>query len=689
MDANDFKKSVRQIKIGKHLPDSIYLHKSAINFLPAQLVDFMEKKIAEIEQKGIRWNVIKLSKRDFKISFLDYPEFYEAGFPTLKSSCSIGLHEFNLKKIHYGSSKNPPILHRKETLLAPGNPLISEFQKLTEQAENAGLFVDKRKIGFKKQWEKILHKKGIVVEGHSIVRSITKWNGIERHKTAIDRYSLSTPVQSLYRHNYLNGEYTFFDYGCGKGDDLNIIKELGVKACGWDPVYQADGKVQKADIVNLGFVINIIDSPNERTQILKKAYNLSKKILVVSVMLGSESITSKFKKYGDGIITSRNTFQKYYTQNEFREYLENSLNESAIAVGPGLFYIFKNKIEEQQFLIDRQRQRKKWKKISYTEPPDRLRIKQKAFYARHKDLLDDFWDECLQFGRLPLNSEYNKSEPLRAICGSHQKAFMIIKDVHDKSDFEKAETDRRNDLLVYFALSLFNRRKPYKNMPKVLQKDIKHFFNRYSDAIQEANDLLFSVGNTQTIRSECKKAYDLLNTGKMDGDHSWTIHIEYINQLSPVLRTFIGCATQLYGDIDGVDLIKIHMQSNKVSLMRYDDFEAKPLPLLMERIKINLREQRIDFYSYGDDYPCQPLYIKSLFIGHEFNRYYDQVAFDKKLQQLEWLDFSGFGMPLNQLNEEFFSRGIRIEDFKIIRTQKKTVFQQKSFKGPPINPDFA
>jgi DNA phosphorothioation-associated putative methyltransferase len=127
----------------------------------------------------------------------------------------------------------------------------------------------------------------------------------------------------------------------------------------------------------------------------------------------------------------------------------------------------------------------------------------------------------------------------------------------------------------------------------------------------------------QLIKSECQKAYEMLGTGRMNGDHSWTIHIDYINQLPPILRTYIGCATQLYGDLYDVDLIKIHMQSNKISLMRYDDFENKPLPLLMERIKINLREQRIDFYTYGDKFKPKPLYIKSQYIEKDYPHYDD------------------------------------------------------------------
>ena len=652
MDFEEFKNNIKNVAVGKHLPDALYLHKSALDNVPDSLKAFIVDAISNLNLSTEPWTVLKLYKREFTISLLNYPEFYNEGFPTLKSSCFIDLQDLAYKKIQYENSSNPPILHRKETLLDPKDPKIPAFRKLTEQAENEGLFENKRKIGFKKAWEKILKEKGLSIDGHSIIKQVPQNDSeIHRHKTAIDRYSLSTPVQSLYRHNYLNGEYTVFDYGCGKGDDLNIIKELGVTASGWDPVFRPEEELKKADIVNLGFVINIIESPSERTQTLKKAYSLSKKILVASVMLGSESITSKFEEYGDGVVTSRNTFQKYYTQNEFRDYLESSLEESAIAVGPGLFYIFRDKIEEQQFLIDRQRQRKNWKKISYADPPDRLKIKQKAFYARHKDLLDDFWRNCLEFGRLPLISEYKKSEQLRAVCGSHQKALSLLTEIHGKSDFEAAEFNRRNDLLVHFALSRFSRRKPYNAMPKVLQKDIKHFFNKYTDAIQEATELLFSVGNIETIKSECQKAYEMLDTGKMEGDHSWTIHIDYVNQLPPVLRTYIGCATQLYGDLYDVDLIKIHMQSNKVSLMRYDDFEGKPLPLLMERIKINLREQQIDFYTYGDKFTPQPLYLKSKYIEVGFPCYKAQLAFDEELTSFDWLDLSGFGPPIDELKE--------------------------------------
>ena len=48
-------------------------------------------------------------------------------------------------------------------------------------------------------------------------------------------------------------------------------------------------------------------------------------------MLASDSAIGQFTPYKDGVLTKRNTFQKYYTQSELRSYIENTLSTSAIA----------------------------------------------------------------------------------------------------------------------------------------------------------------------------------------------------------------------------------------------------------------------------------------------------------------------------------------------------------------------
>ena len=44
----------------------------------------------------------------------------------------------------------------------------------------------------------------------------------------------------------------------------------------------------------------------------------------------------------NGIITSKNTFQKYYTQRELRDYIASTLSIEPVPACPGVFYVFKS-----------------------------------------------------------------------------------------------------------------------------------------------------------------------------------------------------------------------------------------------------------------------------------------------------------------------------------------------------------
>ena len=125
-------------------------------------------------------------------------------------------------------------------------------------------------------------------------------------------------MQHLLRFGFLDGSQSVFDYGCGRGDDLRLLSGLNVPSSGWDPPFRPDAERESADIVNLGFVLNVIEDPYERRETLKAAFALARKVLIVSVMLGYQSKRAQFAAYEDGVRTQRNTFQKYYVQNEFR-----------------------------------------------------------------------------------------------------------------------------------------------------------------------------------------------------------------------------------------------------------------------------------------------------------------------------------------------------------------------------------
>jgi DNA phosphorothioation-associated putative methyltransferase len=620
MDFKKYKETVKQIKIGKQLPDAVYLHNTALGELPPVLAAVTFKIADVLKIPDDAWNLVKFYKLDFKLAFLNYPTFEDEAYPALHHSYTVDLQKLSVRKADYSSSENPPILHRKETFVLDIHPLQSLFKEFTAEGEQLGLYENTRNIGFKKNWLRLIAQKGyfIAEDGHLAPlaeKPVIETSGttdIERHRTAIDRNQLSAPMQVLARHNYLNGEYSVLDYGCGKGDDARELEAHGINICSWDPVHNPEGELAPSDIVNLGFVLNVIEERSERDETLRRAYSYAQKLLTVSVMVAGDSVISQFKPYKDGVVTSRNTFQKYYSQGEIRHYIESILDESVVAVGQGIFIIFKDKLEEQLFLAERQHVRRDWQQRTQRERLIPEKPVTRDLIAKHQALFDDYWQLTLDLGRIPANTEFEFSDRLRSVAGSYKKAHDALLEHHGDENYNEAKRKRREDLLVYFALAQFEKRKHYSQMPESMKRDIKAFFTSYNDAQDESRKLLFSVGKNETIVKACNETYQALGCGEMNEGHSYTFHKGYLGDTPPELRVFVGCAIQLYGDIDNIHLIKAHMTSGKVTLLRYDDWN-KDEPMLHERIKIKLREQDIDFFEYSGDYSPQPLENKKLF----------------------------------------------------------------------------
>ncbi len=619
---SEFQKHVSALPLGKKLPDAIYLHQSALLNTDASLADFIANLAITFHIDHSDWNLLKLSRRSFKVTFLLYPDFDDYAYPKLQHSLTIDIQKLSIRKANYADSANPPILHRKETFVATDYPSYQLFSNITKEGELAGLYEKARSIGFKNQWEKLIKSKGYSLDsagrlhkassaGYSS-ESTNKVIEVARHKTAIDRNQLSSPMQILARHGYFDGSLSVLDYGCGKGDDVRELEAHGLDVAGWDPVHRPQEKITKKDIVNLGFVLNVIEEIKERNETLKKAFSHAKQLLIASVMVAGESLINQYKPYKDGIITSRNTFQRYYSQSEFKAYLEDVLNESAIAVGQGIFIIFRDKLEEQKFLFERQQSRRNWRQLTQREARAQTKRVTKELIDSNKELFADFWETVLELGRIPGNNEFEFSEQIRSLAGSHRKAFDALKDYYGEDSFTTAEEARKNDLLVYFALGQFARRKPYRTMPEELKLDIKHFFGTYTDAQDQSTKRLFSVGNPTIIETKSNEAFQQFQIGEFNSGHSWVIPKTLLNDLPPELRIYVGCACQLYGDLDEIDLIKIHFTSGKVSLMKYDDF-TKDEPLLVQRIKIKLRELDFDVFDYGERYISGPLSDKNIY----------------------------------------------------------------------------
>lgn len=89
----------------------------------------------------------------------------------LARSVKLLLRDRQLDVYDYTDRENPPILHRKESFLAPDHPLHERFARLTQQEERLGLLDDSSAIGTKKGWEERLETHGFAIRGHRVVRS--------------------------------------------------------------------------------------------------------------------------------------------------------------------------------------------------------------------------------------------------------------------------------------------------------------------------------------------------------------------------------------------------------------------------------------------------------------------------------------------------------------------------------------
>lgn len=674
--------------LGKKVLNHYYWHCS----LTTSQDSVVRERVAQAEalanvQADKDYNVIKYPSNGQYVSLLSYTDFLDSSFPALAYSYRVDLLTGRVEKRNYHASFNPPILHRKELMLSADHPRQAEYRELTQAAEQLGLFDNPVTIGFQKNWETLIVASGFQLlngqfvaignqeEGSSTPFEKQETAAVARHLTALSRNNLSAPMQCLARHGYLDGTLSVFDYGCGRGDDVRNLTANNINVSGWDPHYAPENPKHRADIVNLGFVINVIEDYQERIEALAGAYELSQRLLVVAAMLVNQN-AFKGLAFNDGVLTQRGTFQKYFSQAELKGFLEDMLDREAIPVAPGIFYVFKDADAEQSFLLGRQRSTRNLfmpqrvlrlsarpmmpgaPKISRSEQRHRL----------HQTLIEPLWQQALMLGRLPEKNEIANPVALTEAFASVNKALRYLLEHAEPLLLEQTRQNRINDLLTYFALQAFSRRKPYKHLDNTLQNDIKAFFGDYPQAISQAQAELFQLGKPERIAAACQQAAEQ-GLGYLDNESALHVHSTEVTQLPVPLRIYVGCATVLYGDVEQADLLKIHSQSGKLSLMRYDDFVGRPLPRLLERVKINLREQTFDLYQYGEDYEPTYLYLKSRFINEEFTNYAEQAYFDEQIQALGLFDFSGYGPKPNEFRETLANARWAIDGFHLVRSQ--------------------
>jgi DNA phosphorothioation-associated putative methyltransferase len=146
----------------------------------------------------------------------------------------------------------------------------------------------------------------------STVYGIEETTEIARHRTAIRRRELSRPVRTAIEDQLITNSTTVLDYGCGQGDDIRNLANLGVRCIGWDPQYHPEAAMCPSDVVNLGYVVNEIEDAEERATVLKSVWEYARHTLIVSARADGAPEIHGESPFHDGCLTKFGTFQKFF-----------------------------------------------------------------------------------------------------------------------------------------------------------------------------------------------------------------------------------------------------------------------------------------------------------------------------------------------------------------------------------------
>ena len=573
-------------QVGKLLPTALYVHTDALSALDPLLQDY-ERRARGATNQVESATLVKFSTDQPKISYLFYPDFDTDPHPELQASIIVDVETQSVSYRDYSRSDNPPILHRKETFVTPDYPGYEEFAHLTQLEVALGLLDNSRFIGTRREWRSLIKDYGIVFEDHRLVcplQTARKSIRIDRHKAAIVRKSLSRPVRLALEANLFSAQTTFFDYGCGYGGDIQQLAAQGFASAGWDPYYRPDTSCTAADIVNLGYVINVIEDPSGRREALMRAWELTRQVLIVAAQVLIDDRNRGLMAYGDGIITSRNTFQKYYEQEELKTYIDQVLEVDAVPIGLGIYFVFRDPAQAQTFRASRFRSRAATPKV-------RTSIKR---FEDYETLLAPLMTFMTERGRLPTKGELPQESAIKAEFGTLRRAFTVILQATDEEEWEAIIDKRRQELKLYLALSKLTGRPPPRQLPPTVREDIKALFGDYRQAYLFADLMLFSLGNLEAIAEVCR----ISSVGKR-WRNRLTVHLSALPTLDPLLRLYEGCASRTIGRLEDANVIKFHFRQPKISYLCYPDFDTDPHPILQTSMEIDLRNLQVSYWS-GD-----------------------------------------------------------------------------------------
>lgn len=403
------------------------------------------------------------------------------------------------------------------------------------------------------------------------------WNS-DRRRTAIGRIALSAPARQALADRQLTPDRTVLDYGCGRGGDVKSLQQLDCRVTGWDPYYTSDSPLSPSDVVLLTYVLNVIEDVAERRQTLKQAWELATTVLIVSARLTWERSKVHGQEFGDGLLTSRQTFQHLFETSELRNYVEEVTGARCVSAAPGIVYAFKDDTARLSCLAHRIVPDAEWLASEDTT-----------------SAIASLVDYVERRGRPPHIEEMPR--PVAELL-AHLKPSELRRLTRDSADADKiAEGSKRTTLntLLFLAVELFNGRGPFSSLPHSVQLDVRACFSSYKEACRRADRLLLKLREDDYIRG----AMYASAAGKLTQTALY-VHRRAIDRLPTVLRLYEHCASIAAGRPQGWTIAKLKHQGRAVSWLDYPEFDVDPHPRIASSYLVDLQTLETSHISYAN-----------------------------------------------------------------------------------------
>lgn len=486
----------------------------------------------------------------------------------------------------------------------------------------------------------------------------------ERHKTAIRRFECSRPVKNALRDKLIREGRTFLDYGCGQGEDVARLGNQGIQVQGWDPVFNPLPLPDSADIVNLGYVVNVIENIQERIHTLTRAYELASQLLIVAAYMDNGKATRHVKAvpFGDGVLTSRGTFQKLFKQSELRAFIESTLGVGADAADFGVYYVFKDDALRTEFLAHRSmvKARPNQSKVALKTPGGDV----------DEALLTRLAEVTAVLGRLPLDAEFPELALCRRQAGSSYGLQEQVFSQIDAEKYERSHARRKTEILVHLASSrLSTRGRPkMKEFPPSQRADLKALFTNYRDACEQADELLMQLGNSESIDAACVQ----FGLGKLLPDALY-IHESLEDELPILLRLMVGCARN-YAERElpeNVSVLKLKRDGHGVTFIESEDFFHVEHPAVLHITKVKFLRRQVIVRDFSASENPTIYHRKELFLSPDHHEHEKFAELTRQEEAIGILDAPHIGRR-NRWLEALDNADVTIEDHRVVSRRQTT-----------------